>query len=1110
MMDVSTKKFFLPKAAALALAAVALLSLEGCTNGRRKSPNVSSSRVLVTTPLVEGVFTITTLNVPSGGSQIQVNFSSAAGQPSLLSFCSGDSEPVEGGSPGETRACACAFSWSEMNTNNGTAIAYTRTAYSELVPPVQAYRGVCALPVAWTSGEIAEGTRVKVKIVPGAGNPVGMTMDAKEIRKGTALDQFDFTDSEGRGFVNVHRYSCLQKPEPVGLIRSKVPSTPVATIEPSRYSTDAFWQQAPAFSLKASSATDFCIGNGRDPNNPNGACPQGTASRDVGAQSFYFSMYLPSTNLGRISYENVPGGVYCPQVRETLRTPSVASAWPLDTHFALAKSKSSEFSIPIETRAVLRTADPNTAPTSCVGSGSSGSAIISNQCLGWAAKPNSDGTCNAFRDQSGTLRQTYRLRRYIARMPDRFKETGKVDRRINFDEVYVLDRPVDGSPDPLKPFTMAGPKPCPFAYYDHSGVTGEAPPIARYLYSPARPESTVDCRFGDTTAGTACVVSTYSDGTTTNLTARYLEAPNNNTSTTTFNTLCDGDKPNERCEIPGCRFGSNPLCNSQFANGTRRLALPGIHNPDRMEGGFLTYRKQLYGLRSYTCQPGDVCISLLPFNPSSPEGGNICLNLKDDPRAGGVDVLCKGVAVDVDGDTIIESPNQDEVDEAGLKQGFIEAVGLGGDGDGLCENGEFCMILNRTQLTAGGSGGLCRPGDSGCHALGIPGYKATSNACWAGKNPDNAHFPNFDAFLAGVNGSVQNIYRYSCSATMPIIRYTPETGTPLHLILSTSHRSNPHVENLGGGRKVSMHTVYRRPIDPHWITYAEDHEFQACAPLSQASGTQDILDPPLHFAKDTQGNVSWCAMTYPTRNEAAWEIDRRPGAMTGEQSPGYVQNYTSSAVKNSTSAVCGPSLQPLQNLPGVKTSGSPLIRFYPSAGACQDESTQTDCDGLWPRNYCKGAAHHPSGLKIDVTVDTSAYPFGASPVDEFNNPLTYNNPLTGQAHRFIGANNACNRTIAYSGSGFYEFPLQAPARDIEEVLRKDPSFNCTVTWDNGGGKAGVSTPLGGCCNRNVVPGPSSPGKSVGSALTTGGGAGNPIIDTGHLEPDQLCGRPNYN
>ena len=1094
-MHVSPKSKFIPKAATLALAVLTFLLLEGCTNARRKSPSVSSSRVLVTSPLVEGVFTITTLNVPSGSSQIQVNFSSASGQPSLLNFCSGDSEQIEGGSPGETRACACSFSWSEMNTNNGSAVAYTRTTYSDVIGPVQAYRGVCTLPLAWTSGEIAEGTRVMVKIVPGVGNPVGMTMSAKEIRKGSELDQFDFTDSEGRGFVNVHRYSCLQKPTSVGLIRSKVPTNAIASIEPNRYNAvDPIWQQAERFTLRAASASDFCIG-GRDPNGT--ACPLGASSRDVGAQSFYFSMYLPSTNLGRISYENIPNGVYCPQVRETLRTPSVASAWPLDTHFALAKSKSSEFSVPIETRAVLRTADPNTAPTSCVGTASGGSSVISNQCLGWAAKPNSDGTCNAFRDQSGTLRQTYRLRRYIARMPDRFKETGKVDRRVNFDETYVLDRPIDGSPDPLRPYTMAGPKPCPFAYYDHSGVTGEASARNRFLYSASRPESQHTCEFGYLGSDSTkfCAISAN---------FKFLEAPSNDSGN--MNGICD--QAGEKCEVPGCRFDSaNPLCRSSLANPTRRLAIPGIRNLNRDEdpgaGVNIVYRKQLYGENSYTCKAGDICVSLLPFNPSSPEGGNICLNLKDDPRSGGVDVLCKGTNFDEDLDTFIESPNENGVDEAGLKAGFIEAVGMGGDGDGFCENGEYCMILNRTQLTSGGSGGLCQPGDSGCHALGVPGYKATSNACWAGKNPDNAHFPNFDAFLAGINGSVQNIYRYSCSATMPIIRYTPETGTPLHMILSTSHRSNPHVEDLGGGRKISMHTVYRRPIDPHWITYAEDHEFQACAPLSQASGTQDILDPPLHFAKDTQGNISWCAMTYPTRNEAAWEIDRRPGALTAEQSPGFVQNYTSSAVKNSTSAVCGPSLQALQNLPGQKTAGSPLVRFYPNAGTCEDESSQTDCDGLWKRNYCRGAARHPPGLKIDVTVDTAAYPFGASPAG------TYNNPLTGAAHRFIGANNACNRTIAYSGSGFYEFPLQAPARDIEEVLRKDPSFNCTVTWDNGNGKTGVATPSGGCCNRAVVPGPSFPGKSVNSALMTGGGAGNPIIDTAHLEPDQLCGRPNY-
>jgi hypothetical protein len=1075
-------KSYRPMKVGLALAVALLtISVSGCTNARRKSPNLSQSRVLVTAPLLEGVFTITTASVPSGTAQMQVNFSSTAGQPSLLNFCSGTSEPIEGGAPGETRACACSFTWNEINPNNGTAIAYTRTAYSDVVQPVQAYRGVCPLPIAWTSGEITDGTRVKVKVVPGAGNPLSMTMDTKEVQKGTELEQFDFSDSEGRGFVNIHRYACFQKPPGVGYIRSKVPTASVARIEPSRYSLEQAWQTALPFEIRASSATDFCIG-GRDPAGGQ-ACANASVSRDVGAQSFYFSMFVQSPNIGRISFAHEDGQVYCPAVRETLRGESVPSAWPLDTHFALAKSKSAEFSIPIEARAVLNTADPNTKPNTCTDPTPNDSeAAVSSQCMGWASKPNADGTCNAFRDQSGTMRQTYRLRRYIARMPDRFLASGKVDRKLNFDEIYVLDRPVNGSPDPLKPYTMAGPKPCPYAYYDHSGVTSEASPLTRYTYSPYRPKAGYTCDYGD-------------DGCAgPNNTKAFAEAPENYAPASDFNGFCD--RVGEKCEIPGCRYDSpDPVCRSQVGDTSRpilRLAIPGIRNPARNTAlNVYRYDKQLYGQYSYTCRPGDTCISLKPFEPNSPTGGSICLNIATDPRGGNsADILCKGT------------------DAGGEKAGFVEAVGLGGNGDGKCDDGEYCIILNRTQLTPGGSGGLCRAGDTGCHALGIPGYRASSNACWKGKNPDNAHFPNFDAFLAGISGSTQNIHRQSCSATMPIVRFSEQTTTPNHLILSTTHRSNPHVEDLGSGRKISMHTVYRRPIDPHWITYTEDHEFQACAPLSQASSTQDILDPPLHFAKDTKGNVSWCAMSYPTRNEAVWEIDTRPGAAVREQSPGYVQNFTSPAVKNSTSAVCGPTFQALQNLPSEKTQNDPSLRFYPKAptselGACQLEDSLTNCDGGWLRNFCKGAAHHPPWLRIDTTVDQSPYPFGAHPDGE------YTNPVTGDLHKFIGANNACNRTIAFSGSGIYEYPLQAPPRDIEEVLRKDPSFNCTVTWDNNGGKAGKLTPRDGCCNRSVVPGPNVAGKSRNDALRTDGIAGNPVRDTAHLEPDQLCGRPNY-
>src|SRR5581483_5663293 len=41
------------------------------------------------------------------------------------------------------------------------------------------------------------------------------------------------------------------------------------------------------------------------------------------------------------------------------------------------------------------------------------------------------------------------------------------------DTILVLDRPVSSaSANPDKPYTMLGPKPCPFALFDKKGVTG--------------------------------------------------------------------------------------------------------------------------------------------------------------------------------------------------------------------------------------------------------------------------------------------------------------------------------------------------------------------------------------------------------------------------------------------------------------------------------------------------------------------------------------------------------------------------------------------------------------------------------------------------------------
>ena len=92
------------------------------------------------------------------------------------------------------------------------------------------------------------------------------------------------------------------------------------------------------------------------------------------------------------------------------------------------------------------------------------------------------------------------------------------------------------------------------------------------------------------------------------------------------------------------------------------------------------------------------------------------------------------------------------------------------------------------------------------------------------------------------------------------------------------------------------------------------------------------------------------------------------------------------------------------------------------------------------------------------------------------------------------AANTCDRTVISGNLQWGRFPLLAPANEVENGLISDSSYNCTVTYDNNGGKTGLKTPSQGCCGPNVqVP--------SGTVIGVNGFA--------HLEPDVSCGSPKY-
>jgi hypothetical protein len=195
----------------------------------------------------------------------------------------------------------------------------------------------------------------------------------------------------------------------------------------------------------------------------------------MSSQSYYYNLYIRNTAVGSINAANA--NYRCPRVREALFGGATGSYYPLDSNFALALEPVGNFNIGVEayTKVGVQT-DPNSVNTSCdpnkASTPSDGKSLVAG-CLGFAAKPNTDGSCPMIR-VGGVLRNTYRLRKYFALYPHHFQANGKLfdpNALQPRDVIFVLDRPVTGSSDPLKPFTMLGPKPCPFAFFDKKGVT---------------------------------------------------------------------------------------------------------------------------------------------------------------------------------------------------------------------------------------------------------------------------------------------------------------------------------------------------------------------------------------------------------------------------------------------------------------------------------------------------------------------------------------------------------------------------------------------------------------------------------------------------------------
>jgi len=358
------------------------------------------------------------------------------------------------GSTPSPKPCSCKFDWNEINDSSGSSSPIPHTVYSSLAT-VQSSLVTCPGPVYYET-EIPNGTTINISIVPSGANVETFSITPYEyLKRPGSSTTGSFTDAQGNVFDNILRYSCYQQfKKGTDIISRKKKIT-----NPSDGAT-----------VDMVMASQFCVA-GKSSGTGCETVPESQNS----AQANYYNLFIPDSRKGEINSQNA--NYVCPRVKESLRGSSTigdqGEFWPLDTSFSLSVAKTVDYTIGVEAYATLNIGnEASSQSTSCSGETIENAAGgLVKKCLGFAAKTNSDGTCPSIRDTENRIHQTYRLRRYIAVYPPIYDADGKMSVKQSVDSIYVADRPVSSlNATQSKPYTMLGPKPCPFAYFDHKGV----------------------------------------------------------------------------------------------------------------------------------------------------------------------------------------------------------------------------------------------------------------------------------------------------------------------------------------------------------------------------------------------------------------------------------------------------------------------------------------------------------------------------------------------------------------------------------------------------------------------------------------------------------------
>lgn len=426
---------------------------DGSLDGSLSTSNATHQMVQVT------VGTSTT-----GTAGLNLSLAVAAGSTTLQNYCA----------IGGTNPCACELKWVQTTTVGSTTTSVTRTKRLSATA-VQTAIVDCAMETTFWD-EIATGTVITTKIVPLSGNETGLSVRAIGYKKGSSVSATgDFLDSSLTPFRNIVRYACYSKRKVWDKLRNDTVSTT---------------NSAGTASTNSPFSTSFCLDG---VSGIGGQCPGG--STIYSAQSYYRNLYIQSDRVGQINSKN--SAFECPMVEESLRYSSPASAiptasrgkpYPLDSQFSLAQLKGGDWTVPVSSSSVLYKAsssssDPDSSDAPCVDDPSvqadnaiASSVPIARKCLGYAKKPLPTGSCGSFTDSNGVIRPLTRLRRFRTLYPQFFKPNGNVESGNAFskrwmDEVLIADRLEVNTQGQLTGNAIFGPKPCPFAWFDHSGTT---------------------------------------------------------------------------------------------------------------------------------------------------------------------------------------------------------------------------------------------------------------------------------------------------------------------------------------------------------------------------------------------------------------------------------------------------------------------------------------------------------------------------------------------------------------------------------------------------------------------------------------------------------------